>query len=91
MLPIFACFAVMALGLMAAIGYTGVRYQLSSGEQFAQARYLFPLLVFYALFLTLSARGLPRRWAPLFGALLVVLAMAHGLFAEMLTVSRYYG
>lgn len=91
LLPIFACFAVMAIGLMAAIGYTGVRYQLSSGEQFAQARYLFPLLVFYSLFLTLAARGLPRRWAHVFGALLVLLAMAHGLFAETLTISRYYG
>jgi hypothetical protein len=25
------------------------------------------------------------------GGLLVVLAMAHGLFAETLTISRYYG
>lgn len=91
MLPIFTCFGAMALGLMAAIGYTGVRYQLSSGEQFAQARYLFPLLVFYGLFMVLAAYALPRRWAAVFGALLVVLAMTHGLFAETLTISRYYG
>jgi hypothetical protein len=89
--PLLACFAVTAIGLMAAIGYTGVRYQLSSGEPFAQARYLFPLLAFYAVFLVLAARGLPRRWAPVLGVLLVVLAMAHGFFAETLTISRYYG
>lgn len=91
LLPIFGCFAVMAIGLAASIGYAGVRYQLSTGEQFAQARYLFPLLVFYALFTVMAARALPRRWAATFGALLVVLAMAHGLFAETLTISRYYG
>ncbi len=91
MLPIFACFGVMALGLLGAIGYAGIRYQLSTGYPFAQARYLFPLVVFYALFIVLAARALPRRWAPLLGALLVVLAMTHGLFAETLTISRYYG
>jgi 4-amino-4-deoxy-L-arabinose transferase-like glycosyltransferase len=90
-LPIFACFGVMALGLLGAIGYTGVRYRLSSGFPFEQARYLFPLLVLYGLFIVLVARALPRRWAPVLGALLVVLAMAHGLFAETLTISRYYG
>ena len=91
MLPIFACFGVMALGLLGAIGYAGIRYQMNTGYAFAQARYLFPLVVFYALFIVLAARAAPRRWAPLLGALLVVLAMTHGLFAETLTISRYYG
>jgi hypothetical protein len=91
MLPIFACFAVMAVGLLGAIGYAGVRYRLSTGYPFEQARYLFPLVALYALFLVLAARGAGRRWAPAVGAGLVLLAMAHGLFAETLTISRYYG
>jgi hypothetical protein len=90
-LPIFACFAVMALGLLGAIGYAGLRYRLSSGYTFEQARYLFPLVPLYALFIVLAAKGAGRRWAPALGAALVVLAMAHGLFAETLTISRYYG
>jgi hypothetical protein len=90
-LPLFACFGVMTLGLLVAIGYAGVRYQLSTGFQFAQARYLFPLIALYALFGVLVARGVGRRWAPVLGAALVLLAMAHGLFAETLTISRYYG
>ena len=61
------------------------------GDVFEQARYLFPLLALYALFMVLAARGLGRRWAPVLGGALVVLAMAHGLFAETLTISRYYG
>jgi hypothetical protein len=91
MLPIFGCFAVMALGLLGAIGYSGIRYRLSTGYPFEQARYLFPLLALYGLFIVLVARGAGRRWAPALGAALVVLAMVHGLFAETLTISRYYG
>jgi Predicted membrane protein (DUF2142) len=90
-LPIFACFGVMAVGLLGSIGYAGVRYYLSTGFPFEQARYLFPLLVFYALLIVLAARGTGRRWGPMLGAALVLLAMTHGLFAETLTISRYYG
>ena len=89
--PLGVCFAVMAVGLLGAIGYAGIRYKLSSGYPFEQARYLFPLLALYATFIVLAARGLPGRLALVFGGLLVVLAMAHGLFAETLTISRYYG
>jgi 4-amino-4-deoxy-L-arabinose transferase-like glycosyltransferase len=89
--PLLGCFAAMALGLLGAIGYAGIRYRLANGVPFEQARYLFPLLAFYGLFVVLAANAPPRRWAPLLGALLVVLAMAHGLFAETLTISRYYG
>ena len=89
--PIFACFAVMAVGLMGSIGYAGIRYRLSTGFGFEQARYLFPLLVLYGLFAVLVTRAGGRRWGPVLGAVLVLLAMAHGLFAETLTISRYYG
>lgn len=90
-LPIFICFGVMAFGLLGEIGYSGIRYRIYTGFQFEQARYLFPLLGLYATFIVLVARGVGRRWAPVLGAGLVVLAMAHGLFAETLTVARYYG
>jgi hypothetical protein len=91
LLPLFACFAVMSLGLLGAIGYAGVRYHLSTGYAFEQARYLFPLLALYALFLVLAARGAGPRWSRAVGGALVLLAMAHGLFAETLTITRYYG
>jgi hypothetical protein len=87
----FACFFVMAIGLFGAIGYAGIRYRLSTGYQFEQARYLFPLLSLYAVALVLAARAPSRRWAPVLAAMIVLLAMAHGLFAETLTISRYYG
>jgi 4-amino-4-deoxy-L-arabinose transferase-like glycosyltransferase len=90
-LALLGCFFVMSIGLMAAIGYAGIRYRASTGDPFEQARYLFPLLGLYAAWIVLSARALPRRWAPVFAGAVVVLAMAHGLFAETLTISRYYG
>ena len=43
------------------------------------------------LFLALAARGAGRRFGPLVAGAIVLLAMAHGLFAETLTISRYYG
>jgi 4-amino-4-deoxy-L-arabinose transferase-like glycosyltransferase len=91
LLGLFACYGVMALGLLAIIGYVGARDIATSSNLFPQDRYLFPLLAFYALAIVLATKALPRRWAPVLGGLLVVLAMAHGLFAETLTISRYYG
>jgi hypothetical protein len=88
---LFACFAAMAVGLMVVIGYISAQAYFGGLTPFPQARYLFPLLPLYALGIVLASKALPRRWAPVLGALLVALAMAHNLFAETLTISRYYG
>ncbi len=85
------CFLVIGVGLIGEIAEAGIHYYVDSGYTFEQARYLFPLLAIYALMVVLAARALPRRWAPVLAAALVVLAMAHGFFAETLTISRYYG
>jgi hypothetical protein len=89
--PLAITFAVMVAGLFAAIGWQGVAYRADTGFTFEQARYLFPLLAFYGLLVAIASRAAGRRWGPALGALIVVLAMAHGLFAELLTISRYYG
>lgn len=89
--PFAIVVAALAGGLFAAIGWQGIGYRAQTGFPFEQARYLFPLLAIYGLFVALAARGAGRRWGPATGALLVVLAMSHGLFAALLTVTRYYG
>ncbi|MGH2849415.1 MAG: hypothetical protein ACRDLP_02225, partial [Solirubrobacteraceae bacterium] len=91
LLGLFACYGVTALGLLAVIGYLGAQAAIEKQPPFPQARYLFPLLALYALAIVLACKALPRRWAPVLGALLVALAFAHNLFAETLTISRYYG
>jgi hypothetical protein len=61
-----------------------------SNRSIAQARYLTPLLSLYAALLALAVRGAGRRWAPVAGGAIVVLAIAHDVFAQLLVISRYY-
>jgi len=89
--PFALVLAALAAGLVFAIGWQGAAYRHDTGYVFEQARYLLPFLALYGLLVALAARGAGRRWGPAVGAALVVLAMAHGLFAELLTISRYYG
>jgi 4-amino-4-deoxy-L-arabinose transferase-like glycosyltransferase len=89
--PFALVLAVLVVGLIGVIGWQGLTFRSQTGFAFEQARYLLPLLALYGLLVALAARGAGRRWGPAIGAVLVVLAMAHGLFAELLTISRYYG
>jgi 4-amino-4-deoxy-L-arabinose transferase-like glycosyltransferase len=91
LLGLFASFGAITVGLLAVIGYLSAQAFASGASFFPQARYLFPLLPLYALGIVLATKALPRRWAVVLGALLVALAFAHNLFAETLTISRYYG
>jgi 4-amino-4-deoxy-L-arabinose transferase-like glycosyltransferase len=90
-LGLFVSYAAMAVGLIAVIGYISAEAYFGGASYFPQARYLFPLLALYALAIVLATKALPSRWAPVLGALLVALALAHNLFAQTLTISRYYG
>ncbi|HKG01689.1 MAG TPA: DUF2142 domain-containing protein [Conexibacter sp.] len=83
-------YGVLALGLMAFVALASYISYLRFGESVAQTRYLFPLLPLYGLLLALAARGAGRRWAPALGTAIVVLAMAHGLFAQLVVLARYY-
>jgi hypothetical protein len=83
-------YAVLAAGVMASIGFFGIRFKRDTGFDFAQARYLFPFLAFYGAFVALAALGAGRRFGRPLGAALVMLAMAHGLLAQFLLISRFY-
>ena len=73
------------------IGVLGIRYRQSTGFEFEQARYLLPFLPLYAAVVAAAAIGAGRRFARPVGALLVALAAVHGLFAQLLVISRFYG
>ena len=78
-------------GLLVSIGVLGLRYRRNTGFEFEQARYLLPLVSLYAAGVAAAALGAGRRFGRPAGAVLVCLAAVHGLFAQLLVISRFYG
>jgi 4-amino-4-deoxy-L-arabinose transferase-like glycosyltransferase len=88
--PELLTYAVMTAGLLGSIGFLGIRYRTDTGFAFEQSRYLLPLLPLYAAGVALAALGAGRRLARPLGVAIVVLAIGHGVFAQMLVISRFY-
>jgi 4-amino-4-deoxy-L-arabinose transferase-like glycosyltransferase len=88
--PEMLTYAIMVAGLLGSIGFLGIRYREDSGFAFEQARYLLPLLPLYAAGIALAALGAGRKLARPLGAAIVVLALTHGVFAQMLVIARFY-
>ncbi len=85
-----AVYASIALGLMALIGTDSYSAFPKLTAEYAQVRYLLPLLPLLGAALALAARGAGRRLGPPAGALIVLLFLAHDLFSQLLMVARYY-
>ncbi len=87
-----AAYAVCALGMVVLVAGQSYATDRRIDEVFSggQVRYLLPLLPLYGAALALAVRGAGRRWAPVVGTSIVVLASAHTLFAQLLVVARYY-
>jgi 4-amino-4-deoxy-L-arabinose transferase-like glycosyltransferase len=88
----FACYVLALMGVCVEVGVQSYRLMIQTGGlgQFEQARYLLPLLCLYAAIAALATRLGGRRWGPAIGVTLVVLAMGHDIFAQVITISRYY-
>jgi 4-amino-4-deoxy-L-arabinose transferase-like glycosyltransferase len=86
-----AVYALMSLGVLALVG--AASYVLFPGgiAEFADARYLLPMLALWGATLALAARGAGERWGPAVGALLIMLVIAHDVFAQLQVMARYYG
>jgi 4-amino-4-deoxy-L-arabinose transferase-like glycosyltransferase len=84
-------YCAVAGGLLVSIGLLGISYRHNTGFTFEQARYLLPLLPLYGAGVALAARGAGARFERPLAAVIVVVAMAHGLFAQLLVISRFYG
>jgi 4-amino-4-deoxy-L-arabinose transferase-like glycosyltransferase len=85
-----ATYVMMSVGVLALIGAADYLGSSSTPEEFAEARYLFPMLALWGAVLALTARGAGRRWGPAVGALIVVLVMAHDIFSQLQDIARYY-
>jgi 4-amino-4-deoxy-L-arabinose transferase-like glycosyltransferase len=88
--PELASYAAMMAGLLLLIAIAGFRGRIDNGSVFEQARYLLPLLPLYGAIVALAARGAGRRWGPAVGAVFVVAALGHDVFAQLATLARYY-
>jgi 4-amino-4-deoxy-L-arabinose transferase-like glycosyltransferase len=83
-------YATVTIGLMSLVGasdYSG--YPAYIGN-YAQPRYLLPVIALYGAAIALAARGAGRRWGPVAGASILVLLIAHDIFSQLLEISRYY-
>jgi 4-amino-4-deoxy-L-arabinose transferase-like glycosyltransferase len=89
--PELLTYLAIAAGLLVSIGLLGISYRRNTGFTFEQARYLLPLLPLYAAGVALAARGAGARFERPLAAVIVALAMGHGLFAQLLVISRFYG
>jgi 4-amino-4-deoxy-L-arabinose transferase-like glycosyltransferase len=89
--PELLTYLAIVAGLALLIGVAGYRARIDIGQLFEQARYLMPLLALYGAIVALAVRGAGRRAGPAVAGALVVLAIAHGLAAQLLAISRYYG
>jgi len=83
-------YAALALGVMGFVAVASYISYLRFHASIAQIRYLFPLLPLYGAVLALAARGAGRRLAPIAGTAIVVLAIAHNVFSQLVVIVRYY-
>jgi hypothetical protein len=89
-LPELAVYAAIAAGLLLMLGVRSYSEFPEYGDAYGEARYLLPLLPLLAAALTLAARTGGRRWGPVLGTLIVVLAFSHDIFSQLQVVARYY-
>jgi 4-amino-4-deoxy-L-arabinose transferase-like glycosyltransferase len=90
-LPEFGVYVVMSIGVLALVGASSYQSFPRLQAEFAEARYLLPMLPLLAAVLALAARGAGRRWGQTAGVLIVVLFLAHDIFSQLLVVGRFYG
>jgi 4-amino-4-deoxy-L-arabinose transferase-like glycosyltransferase len=85
-----ASYTVLALSFMVFFAFASYIAYLRFDGPLGQIRYMFPLLPLYGALLVLAARGAGHRLAPVIGTSIVVLAIAHDLFSQLMVIARYY-
>jgi 4-amino-4-deoxy-L-arabinose transferase-like glycosyltransferase len=85
-----AVYGLMTVSFMAFVAFASYIIYVRFQQNVAQARYLLPLVSLYGAILALAARGAGARLMPVVGTAIVVLAIAHNVFSQLLVISRYY-
>ena len=86
-----AVLAVFAVGLAVAVAAVSYRARMTTGLPFDQGRYLLPLLGLFAVLPALAVRAGGTRLGPSLAVSLTLAALSFSVFAQLLTVARYYG
>jgi 4-amino-4-deoxy-L-arabinose transferase-like glycosyltransferase len=86
-----ATYAAIILGVLVMLGISSYNSDVI-GQTYAlgEPRYLLPMLPLFGAVIVLAVRG-GRRWAPVVGAALIALFLAHDLFSQLQVIARYYG
>lgn len=90
-LPELVTYATIGLGVLVLVGLSGYQNASDYPAEFAEPRYLLPMLALWGAVLALAARGAGRRWGPVVGVLIVVLLLSHNIFSQLQVVARFYG
>jgi hypothetical protein len=88
--PEWLSYAAIAGGLLFLLGYAGYGWKRDTGTDFEQGRYMLPLLALYAGLIAAGLRGFGDRIGPVVGSVVVTLAVTQSLWAQVLTVVRFY-
>jgi 4-amino-4-deoxy-L-arabinose transferase-like glycosyltransferase len=83
----YAVISVGVLGLVGAAGYGAFPERVA---EYAEPRYMLPMIALWGAVLALAARGAGRRWGPVVGVLIVVLVISHDIFSQLQVIARYY-
>jgi 4-amino-4-deoxy-L-arabinose transferase-like glycosyltransferase len=86
------CYGAMAGGLwlLVTVQYYATEVLFGNTGEVHQVRYFFPLLPLYAAVAALAVRGAGRRMH-FVGAAIVMLAVAHNVWAQLILGGRFYG
>lgn len=88
-LPEIVAYVGSIVAVFAIVGLAAYRARLDGQNGFEQARYVLPLLGIYGLGLGVAALA-AGRWARVIAVALIGLALAHDVFAQLITVQRFY-
>jgi hypothetical protein len=88
----FAVYAAMTVGVLTLVGLASYNSDVVVHEAaFGEPRYLLPMLPLLGAVVVLAVRGAGRRWAPVAGAVMVLLFLGHDVFSQLQVIARYYG
>jgi 4-amino-4-deoxy-L-arabinose transferase-like glycosyltransferase len=84
-------YGVVTVGLLGLIGADSYLAFPKVDAEYAQARYLLPLIPLLGVVYALAARGAGRRWGPAVGAAFIMGFLCYDVASQLQVVARFYG